>query len=77
MKALLVYPEWPDTYWSFRHALPFQGKCAAYPPLGLLTVAAMLPAQWEKRLVDVNVSGLTDQDLVDLAHFLSHQGTKR
>jgi radical SAM superfamily enzyme YgiQ (UPF0313 family) len=63
MNALLVYPEWPDTYWSFRHALPFQGKRSAYPPLGLLTIAALLPAHWAKRLVDTNVRALTDADL--------------
>src|SRR5206468_6609915 len=43
MKALLVYPEFPDTYWGFRHALSLQGKRAAFPPLGLLTIAALLP----------------------------------
>src|SRR5215813_10080483 len=43
MKTLLIYPEFPDTYWSFRHALSFEGKRSAYPPLGLLTVSAMLP----------------------------------
>jgi radical SAM superfamily enzyme YgiQ (UPF0313 family) len=63
MNALLVYPEWPDTYWSFRHALPFQGKRSAYPPLGLLTIAALLPAHWAQRLVDTNVRALTDSDL--------------
>jgi radical SAM superfamily enzyme YgiQ (UPF0313 family) len=63
MNALLIYPEWPDTYWSFRHALPFQGKSSAYPPLGLLTIAALLPANWGKRLVDTNVRGLADSDL--------------
>lgn len=63
MNVLLIYPHWPDTYWSFRHALSFQGKRAAYPPLGLLTVAAMLPAHWNKRLVDSNVRNLTDADL--------------
>ena len=63
MNVLLIYPHWPDTYWSFRYALSFQGKRAAYPPLGLLTVAAMLPAHWNKRLVDSNVRNLTDADL--------------
>jgi radical SAM superfamily enzyme YgiQ (UPF0313 family) len=63
MNALLVYPEWPDTYWSFKHALPFQGKRSSYPPLGLLTIAALLPAHWAKRLVDTNVRALTDSDL--------------
>src|SRR5512142_1171706 len=63
MNVLLIYPDWPDTYWSFRHALPFQGKRSAYPPLGLLTIAALLPAHWAKRLVDTNVRPLTDSDL--------------
>ena len=45
MKTLLVYPEFPDTYWSFRHALSFEGKRSAFPPLGLLTVSAMLPTR--------------------------------
>src|SRR5208337_3919333 len=55
MNILLVYPEYPDTFWSFSYALKFTSKKAAYPPLGLLTVAAMLPAEWEKKLVDMNV----------------------
>ncbi len=63
MKALLVYPEFPDTFWSFKHALPFQGKRSAYPPLGMLTVSAMLPQKWERRLVDLNVRRLKDSDL--------------
>src|SRR5437899_2438846 len=63
MKVLLLNPEFPDTYWSFRHALPFEGKRSAFPPLGLLTVSAMLPASWEKRLVDVNVRKLKSSDI--------------
>ena len=63
MKALLIYPEFPDTYWSFRHALTFEGKRSAFPPLGLLTVSAMLPASWERRLVDMNVRSLRDADI--------------
>jgi radical SAM superfamily enzyme YgiQ (UPF0313 family) len=63
MNALLVYPRFPDTYWSFRYALSFQGKCAAQPPLGLMTIAALLPASWKKRLVDTNVERLKDSDL--------------
>ena len=58
MKVLLVNPEFPDTYWSFRHALPFEGKRSAFPPLGLLTVSALLPGSWERRLVDLNVQSL-------------------
>jgi radical SAM superfamily enzyme YgiQ (UPF0313 family) len=63
MKVLLVYPEFPDTYWSFRHALAFEGKRSAFPPLGLLTVSAMLPANWERRLVDMNVRPLKASDI--------------
>ncbi|NTU75759.1 MAG: radical SAM protein, partial [Anaerolineaceae bacterium] len=63
MKILMVYPEFPDTFWSFKHALKFVKKKAGSPPLGLLTVAAMLPAAWEKRLVDLNVTSLTNEDL--------------
>ena len=63
MKILLVYPQYPDTFWSFKHALKFVSKKGAYPPLGLLTVAAMLPTDWEKKLVDMNVTRLTDDDL--------------
>ena len=63
MKILLIYPEFPDTFWSFKHALKFVRKKAGAPPLGLLTVAAMLPCEWDKRLVDLNVTNLTDEDL--------------
>lgn len=63
MNILLVYPEFPDTFWSFKHALEFVGKRSALPPLGLLTIAAMLPREWSLRLVDVNVRGITDKDL--------------
>jgi radical SAM superfamily enzyme YgiQ (UPF0313 family) len=62
-KILLVYPEYPDTFWSFKHALKFVSKKAAFPPLGLLTVAAMLPREWELKLVDLNTRGLNDKDI--------------
>lgn len=63
-RVLLAYPEIPDTYWSFRHALPFIRKKAVMPPLGLLTVAAMLPSAWELDAVDLNVSELTDERIL-------------
>jgi radical SAM superfamily enzyme YgiQ (UPF0313 family) len=63
MNALLIYPEFPETYWSFKHALKFVGKRAAQPPLGLMTIAALLPGTWNKRLVDTNVERLSDRDL--------------
>ena len=63
MKILLVYPRYPDTFWSFRHALKFINKRASFPPLGLLTIAAMLPQEWQMRLADLNVVGLKEKDL--------------
>jgi radical SAM superfamily enzyme YgiQ (UPF0313 family) len=69
MKILLVYPRFPVTFWSFKHALRFVSKKTTYPPLGLLTVAAMLPADWEKKLVDMNVTRLTD-DVIQWADFV-------
>jgi radical SAM superfamily enzyme YgiQ (UPF0313 family) len=63
MKILLIYPEFPDTFWSFKHAVKFIFKKASNPPLGLLTVAALLPDEWEKRLVDMNVRSLRDEDI--------------
>jgi radical SAM superfamily enzyme YgiQ (UPF0313 family) len=69
MNVLLIYPKFPNTFWSFKYALKFIRKQAAYPPLGLLTVASLLPREWPQRLVDVNVDSLTDKDLAwaDLA----------
>ncbi|MFH1066877.1 MAG: DUF4070 domain-containing protein [bacterium] len=63
MNILLIYPEFPDTFWSFKHALKFIGKKSAFPPLGLLTVAALLPSEWSKRVVDLNVQPLKAKDL--------------
>ena len=63
MKILLVSPTTPETFWSFKHVLRFVSKRAAFPPLGLLTVAAMLPADWQVKLVDMNVNPLSDDDL--------------
>ena len=63
MNILLVYPEFPDTFWSFKHALRFIRKRASHPPLGLLTIAALLPAGWQKRLVDLNVTHLGQSDI--------------
>jgi radical SAM superfamily enzyme YgiQ (UPF0313 family) len=63
MNILLVSPLTPDTFWSFSHVMRLIGKKAAFPPLGLLTVAAMLPRQWNLRLVDLNVKALSDGDI--------------
>ncbi len=55
MKILLVYPDYEETFWSFKRVLRILGKKASFPPLGLLTVGAMLPKDWEKRLVDMKI----------------------
>jgi len=64
MNILFVYPEFPDTFWSYKHALKFIRKKAVSQPLGLITVAAMLPKEWNKKLVDVNVTSLKDKDIL-------------
>jgi radical SAM superfamily enzyme YgiQ (UPF0313 family) len=63
MNILLVYPETPSTFWSFRNAVKFISRKSGEPPLGLLTVAALLPADWQKKLIDMNVSPLSDEQL--------------
>jgi len=64
LKILLVYPETPASFWSFKDALKFIAKKVAEPPLGLITVAAMLPKEWEKKLIDMNVSKLQDKHIL-------------
>jgi len=63
MRILLVYPKYPDTFWSFNHALKFISKKSAFPPLGSVTIASMLPDEWEKKLVDMNVTDLSDREI--------------
>ena len=63
MNVLLVYPKCPDSFWSFSHALKFISKKAAVPPLGLITVSAMLPPTWKKKLVDLNITTLRTNDI--------------
>lgn len=63
MNILLVYPKYPDTYWSFKHALKFISKKASNIPLGLITIAPLLPDNWKKKLIDLNVTRLRDKDI--------------
>jgi radical SAM superfamily enzyme YgiQ (UPF0313 family) len=62
MRALLVCPEFPLSFWSFQKSCRLRGNKTVNPPLGLITVAALLPAEWELRLVDLNTGSLTEQD---------------
>ncbi|MGE5430385.1 MAG: B12-binding domain-containing radical SAM protein [Syntrophomonadaceae bacterium] len=63
MRILLVYPQYPETFWSFKYALKFVRKKASFPPLGLLTIASMLPREWELKLTDMNIEPLEDKDI--------------
>lgn len=69
MNCLLIYPEMPDTFYAMKHFIALTGKKAAFPPLGLMTVAAMLPEEWQLKIIDRNVEPLTDAQLAwsDLA----------
>ncbi|MCE9592689.1 MAG: B12-binding domain-containing radical SAM protein [Planctomycetes bacterium] len=80
MRVLLVHPRSPDTFWSFKHSLPFVAKRAAFAPLGLLTVAALLPREWELELVDLDVEELPDEailaaDYVFLGAMIVHRAS--
>lgn len=63
MKVLFVNPQYPDTFWSFKHVLKFVSKKAAFPPLGLLTAASMLPKEWDKKLIDTNIEELQESQI--------------
>ena len=63
MKILLVYPNYKETFWNFEKLLKLLGKRAAYPPLGLLTVASMMPKEWDKKLVDMNTDTLKGEHI--------------
>jgi radical SAM superfamily enzyme YgiQ (UPF0313 family) len=64
MNVLLIYPQYPNSFWSFKHVMRFISKKATVPPLGLITVSAMLPKGWKKKLVDMNVSVLMKDDII-------------
>jgi radical SAM superfamily enzyme YgiQ (UPF0313 family) len=65
MNILFIWPKFPTTFWSFKSVLPFIAKKAAFPPLGLATVASLLPNDWPKKLIDLNVEKLNDQDILE------------
>jgi radical SAM superfamily enzyme YgiQ (UPF0313 family) len=74
----MIYPEFPDTFWSFKHALKFVNKKVSNPPLGLMTVSALLPQDWNKKLIDTNIYPLTDEQIewADLV-FISSMDVQR
>ena len=75
MNALLVYPEIPATFWSFKYALKFISKKSSHPPLGLATIAAMMPEEWNKKLIDQNVRVLKTVDIewADMVFISAHR----
>lgn len=82
MNVLLISPRTPDTFWSFKHVLRFVSKKSTFPPLGLLTVAAMLPREWSLKVVDLNVNRLLEADLrtadvVMISAMLVHEASVR
>jgi len=70
LKILLVYPQYPDTFWSFKYALKFSSRKALNPPLGVVTIAAMLPKEWEKKVIDMNITRLADKDITGIIQCL-------
>jgi len=62
MKALLLWPIMPNSFWSYQETLDLAGLRSTNPPLGLITVAAMLPSDWEIRFVDRNIRWEVDED---------------
>jgi radical SAM superfamily enzyme YgiQ (UPF0313 family) len=62
MRVLLVYPRFPKTFWSFDRAVALMGHRVLLPPLGLITVAALLPQSWEFRLVDCNIRAVDEEE---------------
>ncbi|PNR95100.1 B12-binding domain-containing radical SAM protein [Petrotoga olearia] len=78
MNILLVYPAYPETFWSFKHALKFISKRAALPPLGLITIASYLPEEWNIRLVDMNCEKLKKEDILNSDYvFISAMAVQR
>ncbi|MCJ7666466.1 MAG: B12-binding domain-containing radical SAM protein, partial [Actinobacteria bacterium] len=70
MKILLIYPEYEDTFWNVKKILRLLGKKAAYPPLGLLTVSAMLPNHWEQKLIDMNCGETLEEEHIQWADYV-------
>jgi hypothetical protein len=62
MRVLLVYPRFPQTFWSFDRAVALMGHRVLLPPLGLITVAALLPQAWDFRLVDCNIRAVDEEE---------------
>ena len=78
MKILMVYPDFENTFWGFKRILRLLGKKASFPPLRLLTIGAMLPSHWVKKLADMNTDKLEEKDIqwadsasLALLHYLS------
>ena len=70
MNILLIFPKYPDSFWSFTHTLKYVSKKAVFPPIGLLTIAALLPKDWNIRLIDLNIEELPVRDTIDADYML-------
>jgi radical SAM superfamily enzyme YgiQ (UPF0313 family) len=62
-KVLMIYPKIPKTFWNFDYLVPFSGHKAMFPPLGLLTVGALMPENYELKLIDMNAYPLSMNDI--------------
>src|SRR5436305_1551221 len=62
MRVLLIYPKFPPSFFSFEGVLELVNRTALSPPLGLITVAALLPADWEFQMVDCNIRRITEKE---------------
>ena len=62
MRTLFLYPQFPKTFWSYEKILELVNRKVLLPPLGLATVAALLPQDWEMKLVDRNVRDVTEAE---------------
>ena len=60
MNVLLIYPRFPKSFWSFEKTIELLGRKAMLPPLGLVTVAAILPQEWNYKLVDRNIDTIPE-----------------
>ena len=62
MNVILTNPSYPQTFWSFDNVLKMTGKKALIPPLGLITVASLLPQDWKCKVIDLVFQEISEKD---------------